>query len=73
MKAGIADDTEKNKGASAAYCSLFWLAGLAMSVGATATHLLILPYADLTLLSTNSITGIVFALVLSIIFLDEKL
>lgn len=44
-----------------------------MSVTATLTHLAVLPYADLTLLSVNAITGIVWALILSIFFLNERL
>ena len=34
--------------------------------------MLILPYADLTLLSVNAVTQIVFASILSIVFLNEK-
>jgi len=43
-----------------------------MTVVAVTIHLSVLPYADLTLLSSNSIVGIVIATVLSILFLDEK-
>jgi len=43
-----------------------------MSFSSVAIHLSVLPYADLTLLSSNSIVGIVVATILSISFLGER-
>ena len=71
-KDGLDEQDNAKKGAASAYCSWFWFGGFLLSASSVTIHLSVLPYADLTLLSTNSIVGILFAQILSVMFLGEK-
>ena len=64
------DDTQKNE--MPVYCRWQWLLGFGFLAVAVAIHTFALPYADIVLISTNMIWGIVFNTFLSIRYLDEK-
>ena len=54
------------------YSSPKWAIGITMCFFGTFFHVLVLPYADITLLSCNSATAIVANMLLSIYILKEK-
>ena len=54
------------------YCNPMWLAGGGIIVLGGTIQFLVLPYADLVLISTNMITGIIFNTFISIKFLGEE-
>ena len=54
------------------YCHPMWLAGGGIIVLGGVIQFLVLPYADLVLISTNMISGIIFNTLISIKFLNEQ-
>jgi len=66
------ENQESEKKNKPVYTSLPWLIGFAFIVGGGVFETLMLPYADLVLISTNLIAGIVFNTFLSIRYLDEE-
>ena len=54
------------------YCRLLWVIGFICLMVGGAIQFFVLPYADLVLISTNRITGMIFNTFISIQFLDEK-
>ena len=55
-----------------AYCRLQWNIGLFLLFFGGAMQVVVLPYADLVLISTNAIAAILFNTFLSVKFLGEK-
>ena len=65
-------DNEESSKERPVYCRFQWVAGLVCILGGGAIQFAVLPYADLVLISTNMIAGVVFNTFLSIKFLGER-
>ena len=64
------EDTGETRGA---YCSWRWAVGICFLVYGTISHVLVLPFLDLTLIAVNATVGIVFAVLLSTFVLGETM
>ena len=74
QKQGLIQNLQKNMAGEKEpiICNKRWLCGFLLLLASSAAHLLFLPFAELTLLMTNRVVGVLVSYVFSILILKEK-